>query len=92
MNGEIDGQRLEESLARAVVPNKKLIVPSFKSEREEAAWWDKYRAEVEADLRLAMREIKTISLSAILSQAKRKKKLLPVASEDIANARQLADD
>jgi predicted DNA binding CopG/RHH family protein len=75
---------------------KKLVVPSFKSEREEAAWWDKHRAEVEADLRVAMRENKTMSLNDVLSQAKRQKELLPVtirlASEDVATARQLADD
>jgi predicted DNA binding CopG/RHH family protein len=75
---------------------KKLVVPSFKSEREEAAWWDQHRAEVEADLRIAMRTGKTMSLNDVLAQAKRGKDLLPVtirlASEDIATARQLADD
>jgi len=77
------------------MPRKKLVVPTFKSEREEAAWWDTHRAEVQADLRLAMRESKTISLSDVLAQASRKKELLPVtirlASEDVATARQLAD-
>jgi predicted DNA binding CopG/RHH family protein len=75
---------------------KKLVVPSFKSEREEAAWWDKHRAEVEADLRVAMREGKTISLNDVLAQARRAKELLPVtirlAIDDVATARQLADD
>jgi len=75
---------------------KKLTIPTFKTEREEAVWWDKHRAEVEADLRVAMREAKTIPLSEVLSQSKRKKELLPVtirlASEDLATARQLADD
>ncbi len=78
------------------VRSKKLVIPSFKREGDEAAWWDKHRAEVEADLRVAMRDSKTISLSDVLAQAKRKKNLLPVtirlASEDIATARQLADD
>ena len=75
---------------------KKLVVPSFKSEREETAWWDEHRAEVEADLRIAMREGKTLSLDDVLAQARRAKELLPVtirlASEDVATARQLADD
>ena len=78
------------------MPRKKLVIPPFKGEREEAAWWEKHRAEVEADLRLAMREGNTISLSDVLSQAKRKKDLQPVtirlASEDIVTARRLADD
>jgi predicted DNA binding CopG/RHH family protein len=78
------------------MPRKSLIIPQFHNEREEAAWWEKHRAAVEADLRAAMRQRKTISLHDVLAQARRKKDLLPVtirlASEDIATARQLADD
>ncbi|HEY1948495.1 MAG TPA: hypothetical protein VGG97_15910 [Bryobacteraceae bacterium] len=77
------------------MPRKKLVIPSFQNEREEAAWWEKHRAEVEAGLRRAMRDRKTLSLNDVLTQAKRKKELQPVtirlASEDIATARQLAD-
>jgi predicted DNA binding CopG/RHH family protein len=80
----------------SIVPRKKLAIPSFQNEKEEAAWWEKHRASVEADLRHAMREHKTLSLNDVLAQAKRKKELQPVtirlASEDIATARQLADD
>jgi predicted DNA binding CopG/RHH family protein len=75
---------------------KKLVIPTFESEREESLWWKKYRAAVEADLRAAMRKGKTVSLDDVMSQARRKKQLLPVtirlASEDIAAARQLADN
>ena len=43
-----------------------------------------------------MRESKTVSLHDVVTQARRKKELLPVtirlASEDIATARQLADN
>lgn len=78
------------------MPRKKLVIPTFKSEAEEAAWWRKHRSAVETDLRAAMREGKTLSLQDALAQAKRKKELLPVtirlASEDIATARELADD
>jgi predicted DNA binding CopG/RHH family protein len=77
------------------MPGKKLIIPSFKSEREEAVWWVKHRATVEAELRDAMRKNQTVSLKDIMAQARRKKELLPVtirlASEDIATARELAD-
>ena len=52
--------------------------------------------EVEADLRLAMRERKTLSLNDVLALAKSNQELRPVtirlASEDIATARQLAVD
>jgi predicted DNA binding CopG/RHH family protein len=75
---------------------KKLVIPSFKNETEEAAWWEKYRAPVEAELREAMRERNTLSLSDVMAQARKKKELLPVtirlANEDIATARQLAGD
>jgi predicted DNA binding CopG/RHH family protein len=75
--------------------SKKLVIPSFKSEGAETAWWEKHRAAVEADLRAAMREGKTMSLQDVMAQARRKKELLPVtirlAGEDIATARQLAD-
>ena len=78
------------------MPRKKLVIPTFKSEAEESVWWEKHRAAVEAELRSAMREGQTISLKDVLTQANRKKELLPVtirlASEDVATARQLADD
>jgi hypothetical protein len=47
------------------MPRKKLIIPSFKNEREEAAWWDKHRAMVEAELRVAIRKKQTASLKDI---------------------------
>jgi predicted DNA binding CopG/RHH family protein len=78
------------------MPRKKLVIPSFKSEGDEAAWWENHRVAVEADLRAAMRENKTLSLQDVMIQAKQKKALLPVtirlANEDIVTARQLADD
>jgi len=77
------------------MPEKKLVVPSFQNEKQEAAWWDKHRTEAEADLRRAMRERRTVSVKQVLSQSRRKKELLPVtirlAGEDIATARSLAE-
>src|SRR5579863_7333851 len=78
------------------MPRKKLLIPSFKNEAEEVAWWEKHRMTVEAELRTAMREGQAISVKDVIAQTNRKKELLPVtirlASEDIATARQLADD
>jgi hypothetical protein len=54
---------------------RKLVIPPFRNEMEEAAWWEKRRAEVEADLRLAMRERNTISLEDVLTQANTKRNL-----------------
>jgi predicted DNA binding CopG/RHH family protein len=79
-----------------IMPAKKLVIPAFKSERQEAAWWEKHRASVEADLRAAMRDNKTLSLADVLSHARQKRELRPVTirlpSEDIAAARRLAND
>ena len=47
---------------------KKLIVPSFETEAREAAWWEKNRSVVEADLRAAMREGRTTSLQDIIAK------------------------
>ena len=77
------------------MPSKKLVIPSFQNEGEEAAWWEKHRAAVETELRASMRAGKTIPFGDILAQAKKKKDLQPItirlASDDIATARQLAD-
>ncbi len=39
---------------------KKLRIPTFRNEKEEAAWLDGHRSEVEADLREAMRGKRTL--------------------------------
>jgi hypothetical protein len=49
---------------------EKLVIPSFRNEKEEAAWWEKHRAEVEAEMRLGMRERNTPSLEEVLARAK----------------------
>ena len=71
----------------AGIATRKLVIPKFSGESEEAAWWEKHRA--------AMRNGKTMSLRDVMVQARRRKELLPVtirlASEDVATARQLAD-
>ncbi len=75
---------------------KKLDIPAFSDESEEAAWWEKNRGAVETDLRAAMRDGKTLSLQEVMAKSRRKKELVPVtirlASEDLAAARRLADD
>lgn len=75
--------------------NVDLVIPGFQNEGEEAAWWQKLRAAVEADLRTSLRDAKTmLSLPDVLSRSR--PKLLPVTirlpSEDISTARRLAED
>ncbi len=73
-----------------------MVIPAFKSEMEEAAWWEEHRATVEADLRAALRQKKTLSLQDVMAHARQKKNMLPVTirlpQDDIEAARRLAND
>jgi len=77
------------------VPEPKTVVPSFHSERAEAAWWEKHRADVEAGLRAAMRDCKTAPPREVITKG-HKRKLLPAAlrltGEDLDAARKIAED
>ena len=33
---------------------KKVVIPKFSSEAEEAAWWDRHRSEIETEIRQRM--------------------------------------
>ncbi len=57
------------------MPWRNLIIPTFESEAEEAAWWERRRAEVETDLRSAMHGGEKVSLQDVLAKAGRKKEL-----------------
>jgi hypothetical protein len=78
-----------------VMPLKKLVIPSFQSEREEAAWWQNHRVAVEADLRATLRKQDPV-VAGRHGTGQAKEGLLPVtirlANEDIATARLLSDD
>lgn len=77
------------------VAKKKLVVPPFSSERAEAAWWEKHRAEVEADLRAALRASQAAPAREVMTKG-HKKKFLPVnvqlTGEDLDAARKIAED
>jgi hypothetical protein len=74
------------------MPRKKLEIPAFKNEREEAEWWEKHRATVEADLRAARRGKKTQTIQDVLAQSRQKKELHPVTirlpQDDVPSASQ----
>ncbi len=75
------------------MPKRDLVIPTFRSEKEEAAWWDKHRTEVEAGLRQAMRKGTAKTLANMLAERK-KRALQPITirldTDDIAAARKLA--
>ena len=54
------------------MPSKKLVIPSFQNEGDEASWWAKNRAAVETELRGSMRAGRTIPLATARQVADRK--------------------
>ena len=74
---------------------QKTVIPSFTSESAEALWWEKYRADVEADLRAALRESGSVQPREVMTKG-HKKKFLPVslrlAGKDLDAARKIAED
>ena len=73
----------------------KITIPSFSSERAEAAWWDQNRAAVEADLRVVLREKKKAPPRVIMTPGY-KRKFVPVpvtlTGNDLDAARKIAED
>jgi predicted DNA binding CopG/RHH family protein len=70
---------------------KAVVVPKFTSEAEEAAWWDRHRTQVEAEIRHRMRQNSPISLGRVLEGDKPTQPItLRIAKEDLETARRLA--
>jgi predicted DNA binding CopG/RHH family protein len=70
---------------------KQVVIPKFRSEAEEAAWWDAHRSEIEAEIRQRMKQKKPFTLGAILQGAKVSQPVtLRIPKEDLETARRLA--
>ena len=71
-----------------------MIIPSFKSESAETAWWDKNRAAVEAHLRKVVRASGNAPPKQVMTRG-HKTKFLPVnvrlVGEDLDAARKVAE-
>ncbi len=72
-----------------------MVIPHFNSERAETAWWDKNRADVEADLRQVLRD-KAKAQPRVVMTPGYKKKFVPVSvsltGADLDAARKIAED
>jgi len=51
---------------------RKLYIPKFKSEAEEAEWWDRHRDETAKWLEEALAAGQTTTLSAVLERARKR--------------------
>jgi len=68
---------------------KPVTVPKFFSEAEEAAWWDRHRSKIEADIRERMK--KSVNLGDLLQGGRASKPVtLRISQDDLAAARRLA--
>jgi len=71
------------------------VIPSFSSERAEAAWWDKNRAVVEAHLRNILHDKANAPPKVVMTPGY-KKKLVPanarLTGADLDAARKIAED
>jgi predicted DNA binding CopG/RHH family protein len=79
------------NMAKAKMKMKPAVIPKFSSETEEAAWWDRHRSEIEAEIRRRMKQKKPLTLDHLLRGAKTSQPVtLRIAKEDLETARRLA--
>jgi predicted DNA binding CopG/RHH family protein len=70
---------------------KKMVIPKFSTEAQEAAWWDTHRSEIEAEIRQRMKEKQPMMLGNLLSGAKPSRPVtLRIPNDDLEKARRLA--
>ena len=72
---------------------KKLIVPNFKTEAEEARWWDKHMSTVEKNLVEAIQDgtAHTGGPAALLRERRESRNItIRIANGDIERARKIA--
>ncbi len=86
--------RSYRKFAIAMATKKKLIIPKFRSEAEDARWHDRHKRELEAELRRRIKEGTTRTLAEVLAKVRKKEPLTPMTirmrSDDIVTARGLA--
>jgi len=69
---------------------KPLIIPSFKSEDEEANWLDRHKRLLEAEMMRAVKEGRTLTRKQFLARVKSRPVTIRLATRDIDTARELA--
>ncbi len=74
----------------AKAKTKKMVIPKFSSEGDEAAWWDAHRSEIEVEIRRRMKQRKPLTLSNLLRAKPTQPITLRIPREDLERARRLA--
>lgn len=70
---------------------KRVSIPKFSSEAEEAAWWDAHRSDIETEIRHRIKQKRSLTLGSLLQGAKPSQPVtLRIPKEDLDTARRLA--
>jgi predicted DNA binding CopG/RHH family protein len=70
---------------------KKMVIPKFSNESQEAAWWDTHRSEIETEIRRRMKQKQPLTLGNLLQGGKPSQPVtLRIPKEDLETARRLA--
>jgi predicted DNA binding CopG/RHH family protein len=70
---------------------KRMVIPRFSSESEEAGWWDTHRTEIEAEIRRRIKQKRPLTLQGLLRREKPSQPVtLRIATKDLETARRLA--
>lgn len=70
--------------------NKKLSIPTFTSETEDARWHDRHKLQLESAMERRIKEGSTLTLRQAMARAKLRPVTIRLATEDIDTARELA--
>ena len=70
--------------------NKKLNIPKFASEAEEARWHDRHKPSLESAMRYRIKEGSALTLREAMARAKLRPVTIRLAIQDINFARELA--
>lgn len=69
---------------------KKLIIPKFSSEAEDARWHRRHKGALESAMQRRIKEGSAVSLREMMERAKLRPVTIRLATEDIETARDLA--
>lgn len=72
------------------MPKRKLIVPKFSSEADDAKWHQRHRRTLESALERRIQEGSTITLQQAVGRARTRPVTLRLPTEDIDTARGIA--
>jgi predicted DNA binding CopG/RHH family protein len=68
-----------------------VVIPKFCGEALEAAWWDRHRSEIEAEIRQRMKQKQPLTLGNLLQGTRPSQPVtLRIPREDLEMARRLA--